>query len=505
MRISWVIAVMFGLAAMSHASVTKPANASKDRQEQVENTEESIGQGIAYLRDGNSGAAAAALTTAIHSPVFPELPPKDRQRALLLSGLIAYDKKDYASAHELLKQTTIINSPDISEKADKAAWNARLESAFYLQDYRDSALCVTHMAQHWPAAVTAFYPGVMSRIETRIKGTDAELERGYLQALFDMNWDDHTGSANTLWRDLTLLWLKQGNMQKAILVSQRIASARAVVSMIVDKRFDPITQGRTFDVDQMSKKELLDARAAVSAAPDQLKPVTVLQQALLDTHHYAEALAVSDEVIAKVGDGQGANAYKDFDQFYVWVLDARARALVRLGRWNEAVNQWEHAARRPEQGAMNVSQVINLASLYTKLQRPKEALNTLSDIGEMAPYGRMQLELVKLKAAVQLNDQAAITEHLNYLRTHRTDAITAWQSALVVTNNIDAAADLLVERLDNETWRSDALVSMQDYLDTTETPISAEQTQRWKRVVAQPKVQKALTKVGRIEHFNLDP
>jgi beta-barrel assembly-enhancing protease len=505
MRTSWIASALLGLAVMAHASVTRPVDPPQDHQELINNAEENIDQGVAYLRDGNSESAAAALDKAIHSPVFAELPPNDRKRALVVSGLMAYDKRDYATALGLLKQATAISSPDRNEKIDKAAWNGRLESAVYVQDYRDGALSATYVAQHWPTAINALYPGAMYQIEAGIKGTDADLERNYLQALFDMNWDDHFGTTNNFWRDLSLLWLKKGDMQRALLVSQRITSARTVVSMLVDKRFDHITQAQSLDINQIIQKELAGAKAAVSAAPDELKFVAVLQDRLLDAHHYAEALSVSDGVIAKVGDGGGAKAYKDFDQFYVWVLDERARTLVRLGRWDDAVNQWRHAARRPEQGGMNVSQVINLAALYTSLQRPGDALDTLSDLGQLTPYGRMQLESVKLRVAIEQKDKAAIAEHLDYLRAHRVDAISTWQAALIVTDNKDAAADLLVERLSNESWRSEALVDMQDFLDTAETPFSAEEERRWKDIVADPKVQRELVKVGRVEHFNMDP
>lgn len=505
MRTPWLASALLGVAVLAHASVTNPKALPKDHQQQIDNAEESIDQGVAYLRDDNSDAASTALDTAIRSSAFADLPASYQQRALVLSGLIAFEKKDYATAHDQMKRATSIDSPDLIAKLDETAWNYRFQSAYYLENNRDGALSIIHIAQHWPTAIKEVNRGVIYQIDRGIKGKDADLERDYLQALADINWDDDFNASDSLWRDLALLWLRQGDVQKAIQVSQRIKSARIVVAMLVDKRFDPITQANHFDIDQIIDKQLASAKAAVAAAPDKLQPVTVLQGLLLDTHHYAEALSVSDAAIAKAGGNGGAKAYTDFDDSYVWVLDNRARTLVALGRWDDAVTQWQHAARRPEQGAMNVSQVINLADFYTILQRPKDALDTLTDLGEMSPFGRMQLEGVKLKAAVEQNDKAAISVHLDYLRDHRADAISAWQEALIVTNNMDAATDLLVERLANEAWRSEALVDMQDYLDSPGTPFATEEMRRWKAIVAEPKVQSELAKVGRIEHFNLDP
>ncbi|MHA6204118.1 hypothetical protein ACXU4B_06840 [Dyella soli] len=154
---------------------------------------------------------------------------------------------------------------------------------------------------------------------------------------------------------------------------------------------------------------------------------------------------------------------------------------------------------------MNVSQIINLGSFYAGLHRPGEALAMVSELGPMSPFGRMQLEIVKLEIALQQGDRAAVATHLAYMREHRADAIATWQSALLVAGDLDAAADLLVERLDHEEWRSAALDDMQQYADMRLTPVDAQCLQRWRAIIARPAVQQALAKVGRVEHFNLDP
>lgn len=49
-----------------------------------------------------------------------------------------------------------------------------------------------------------------------------------------------------------------------------------------------------------------------------------------------------------------------------------------------------------------------------------------------------------------------------------------------------------------------ASITPQDYAEVRMTPIEARRLQRWHTVLAQPKVRKALARVGRIEHFNLE-
>lgn len=501
MRSTFAATLLLAVALSAHATVATRANPPPGLEDSIRATTNMIDQGLGHIRDNDADAARASLDQAIHSSAFDFLPQDQQYRALALAGLLAFDRKDYVQAHELLERATGFSI------ANEAVWRARFESAFNIRDFRDGAKCLTVLSSRWPTSVEQLNPGTVFQVELGIKGTAPVLERDYLQALFDMGWDDHTGGADTLWHDLALLWLEAGEAQKAASVAARISSVRTKLSMRVDKRFDGITRAdpQAYDIDRIVQENLSKARAAVTATPDELKPVYVLQGQLIDAHHYAEAVAAADAVIAKTGNGSDPSAYTDFDQSYNWVLDGRARALARMGRWDDAIAQWRHAARRPENGAMNVSQAINLAGLYARLRRPKEAVDMLQGMSGMSPYGRMQYEKVQLEIAVEQGDQAATAKHLSYLREHRADAIATWQTALLLTGDLDGASDLLVERLDNPRWRDDALVDMQHYLDIAETPVGAEVEQRWNEIQTRPAVQKALSRFGRIEHFNLDP
>jgi len=116
----------------------------------------------------------------------------------------------------------------------------------------------------------------------------------------------------------------------------------------------------------------------------------------------------------------------------------------------------------------------------------------------------MQLGLVKLQVALQRKDAAAARE-LEYMRVHREDAMGTWQLALLVRNDLDAAGDLVVERLRHPAWRTQALTDMHHYAEVRMTPGEAERQARWVQVLSQPRVQAAWRKVGRIERFNLGP
>jgi tetratricopeptide (TPR) repeat protein len=275
--------------------------------------------------------------------------------------------------------------------------------------------------------------------------------------------------------------------------------------MRVDKRFDKLRRADpgAFDVKQASATSLARAEDRVHANPKRLQPIAQLLYVMLKTRQTERALHIADEVIANAGDGHGKELYDDFGEYYPWIIDVRATTLWQLGRWDEAVTQQRHAARYPEHGELNVSQALNLSSYYAQLGRVDDALDATSDLGVMSPYGRMQLEAVGVIGAVQRGDAAGIATHLDYMRIHRGDSLSTYQSALLDANRLDEAADLLVERLRNLAWRADALAEIQIYVDTPMTPLVQTREARRRAMIATASVRRALAKVGRIEKVPL--
>lgn len=503
MRSALVLAALLTATSSIQASITTTPLSATTPEELVDSTRAAIQLGYQYARRNDLSSAAAAFGSAIQSSGFARLPEEERYQTLLLAGQIAEDTGKHQAAHVLLVQASE------SSKADSLAWHSRLAAAFYLQDYRDSAECVTAIARRWPDTLGQINDQAIYAIEGSLDADQAQTgqQQRLLQALFDAKWTDDDGEPSQFWRDLTRLLLKKGDMDGATMVAGRIRSARVALSMRVDKRFDPITQANpsAYDVDRLVAAEIAAARAQTRVDPGELRPWVLLQGLLLDTLQYDEALAIADDIIARVRNGQGTSIYSDFNDEYPWLLDRRANTLEGLGRWDEAVRQRELAARRPEGGVMNVSQVINLGALYANLQRSEDALDAVSEVGPMSAFGRMQLESVRLQATLQQGDETAAARHMAYLREHRTDAIAAWGDALLLQGDLDAAADVLVERLRSDRWLTDALVEMQQYADVRRAPADAERLERWRAMLAKPKVLAALDKVGRIERFNLAP
>ena len=498
MRKAWLFMALVVLPGVALGSVSKPsAPVATDSMTIVRGK---LVDAFKLSRSGDSTASMALLQEALQLPAFAKLPPKEQQAAMLLAGAIDDDRGEYKASHEFLVKATDGAPPMLQ------AWQVRLDASVRIEDYRDAAHCVATIARQWPNELGSAHDHMLYVIKHGLDVIDApDEELELLEALFDIHWTDQNGYSETYWFELTRLLIEKGAIAKATTVAKSIHSARMAIAMRVDKRFDAVIQANkdAFDIDRMAADEIKQADIVSKEYPDKLAPLVHLQDLLNENLQYQRVIAITDDTVAKVAEGKGPAIYSDFDDYYVWMLNRRSSALQGLGRWDEAAAQLAGAAQHTENGHVNVSQILNLANLDANLLRPKEALDALAKLGQPSPYGRMQLEKVMLKIAVQQKDEAGIREHLAYLRDNRNEAIDTWQDALLVVGDENAAADLLIERLHNPKWRNDALVEMQDYADTPVSPFYRGVETHWKNVIKRPKVREVANKVGRIESFHL--
>jgi hypothetical protein len=115
------------------------------------------------------------------------------------------------------------------------------------------------------------------------------------------------------------------------------------------------------------------------------------------------------------------------------------------------------------------------------------------------------VQAVRLCAALQLNDTEAANESLAYLKEHQADSPRTYQRALVDAGDRDGAARLIIERLNDPSLRSDALVEIQNYNDTGDLPENLKSRERYGEILRRNDVRAAIVKVGRIESFGVAP
>ena len=366
-----------------------------------------IDESLKLVAGHHFAEAESVIQPVIHAKNFERLPSAEQYRALLTAARLGYTlnhpKLEYESRVRLLAL------PEATSE-DRAS---RVRAAYRLQDTAEIVIGLTDMARKSPERLEKFNAqfilGVIWDAKRRLpyRSTLPLLEELYA-AHWKTKWDQEPSG---LWTDLALLLLEQNRVTEAIDVSSHATDEYAVISMRADRRFDAITAANPpqFEVDMALKRDLEHFQSAAERAPKSLTPKTAVIGLLMEQQHYGAALAAADGVVADIRmRGDAKQWYDDFDDEYAWVLDSRSRALRRLGRWEEGLDQLAAASWVLDKDGKNVSQVINLGGLYCDLGKPKEALGSLVRLGtDMSSYGRMQEAGVRLDAAVQLGDTIA--------------------------------------------------------------------------------------------------
>jgi len=220
-----------------------------------------------------------------------------------------------------------------------------------------------------------------------------------------------------------------------------------------------------------------------------------------------------DEALAR--SKSDPKSFSDYDDYVNWIYNDRARALTLVGRHKEAIEQLVMAARMPEKGHANVSQVINLAEAYNSEGRPRDALNTVMglEMAKPSPYGMMELEHARGCAYAQLQDQANLKKSLDYVKGHPSDGRGPLLQTLICANDLDEVAKLVIAELSDPASRGDVLYALQNYLEDPEataedpeaTAVDKETRRRLLSVRGRPDVMRAISAVGRIESYPVLP
>jgi hypothetical protein len=494
-----IISVFF-LVALTSCASNGPSNVSSSERAQITQ----IDLAVKLVSEHQFAEAEAIIQPLIHSKNFDRLPSAEQYRALLTAAKLAFTLKEpkleYQSRVRLLALPEATGDDRMS----------RLNAANRLNDTAEKLASLTDLAQKNPERLDHMNYQFILRV---LNDSEKQLSHGaalpLMQALYAAHWKVVWGmEPSGTWQDFALLLLEQNRLSEAIDVSTHVSDEYALISMRSDRRFDAISAANPaqFDVDAAIRKALDHFQSLAERTPKSLTPRVVVLERLLEVQRYGAALAVADGLVAEIRlHADPKQWYDDFDDRYVWILDTRSRLLRRLGRWDEGVDQLAAASWVLEKDGKNVSQVINLGELYCDLGNPKNGLDTLVRLGsDISSYGRMQEAAVRLDAAIQIGDAEQAEKWFGFIKEHRLDAPRTYEDALLRMNDLDTAAKWLIERLEDKDLRSAALLTLQQYAVPRETTRQAELRKRRREVMARPDVQAEVSKVGRVEKYNLE-
>jgi tetratricopeptide (TPR) repeat protein len=194
--------------------------------------------------------------------------------------------------------------------------------------------------------------------------------------------------------------------------------------------------------------------------------------------------------------------YDDTDAELTWVFVARGRALIALGRYDEALADFRRACEvaRPDDA---VRITLRLAALLAGLKRPQEALESLPPLDKQDVHTRARGDLIRVMAASELGDSSITESAVQDLKGSAPDDRATLEKALIVADRTDEAAQVLVARLSDPDFRSDALEELQDFVELPDpAPISSWKT-RLAALRTRPDVRRSIDSYGRVRSYRI--
>jgi tetratricopeptide (TPR) repeat protein len=446
--------------------------------------------------------AADAVDETLSMDEFLALDRSLQFRVFLFGAFADRGREDYLGAHEFMVLAT--EFPD----ANAEHWLMRAQYASWVDAWADAALALTNVARRWPDYLADVDDHLITRIAFRFNddGKHKAEKLDLLNALFAANFALEAGTQpEGLWQELILDSLARNDLRRARAISKRLQSATTLLHLRADRRFDALVKAepRAFKLSAAVDRECKRLAKAVFAHPRSLGVRVQYGYALLEAGRFVEVLALTEDVIARVTIAPpDAAPYDDIGDQVNWIYNHKAAALRALGKWEDALAVMEAGRVQRERGSINVSQAINLGWHYLDFGKPEKALAALDGIDwarSLSPYGRMQLQYVRYRAYLQLDNAQEADNVFAYLREHREDAEDTWQLAMLDARDFDGAAALLIARLRDPEKRLGALAEVQEYQPLPRLPNQAEDQARWEQLVTRADVAAAIDEVGRRE------
>lgn len=457
-------------------------------------------------------AGLAGVYGCAHAPVAPPVPGTSQvdstanYHELLEAGITAYKIEELERAHDFFVRACNLDAEH------HYGCLFRLELALELEDEADAIRALTSLAERWPETLAELRDEFMIEfLWSSLRQRDGDSAYRLLDAVWRADWGLFgTMQPDYLWMRLALMHSERGNADAAREVVAMLAHPNVMILIRADRRFDELGP---VPASELPWNDVVDDYLArlytvAEQQPTMLAPLVALTAELIAARRYHEALAITVKVMSDVERLAGAGdsqAFSDMDSQYHWILDHGALAMFNLGLWQEAVELQQEASRLLEDGQPNVSQAINLAGFHLALEQPREALAAIESVTDVSPYGLMQLELIRLTAALDLDDEPESRRALGYLSERVDDAPWTTVKAFLTAERMDEAAAALATALADPQHRAEILDQLQDYVRPAAVPRLQIWRDRVDALLARDDVQAAIQAVGRIESYDYCP
>jgi len=460
-----------------------------------------VDEAITRTRNRDARGVVELLTPIVTTPAFESLDENYRYWGYFLLGASLYDTGAFADA--LVHLRTATGYP----QARGHDWYIRFWTAVQADNYPDAIDSMTMLSQRWPTSLQDLQEESVTRLIRRVRRMpDADArERQVLLALRVGGWRSNEPFVDQSyrWRTLARLLLEQGDVEQARVIARDVTRAHPRLTMLVDSRYDPLVSEseRAQDFQALLERNLEITSALAAEHPDRLEGALSVADMLLDFGRADQAMPLIDAAIARALSPLSEGRFSDQDKWINWAYDHRARALMQLGRRDEAVEALRRGARRPENGGVNVSQTINLAELLMRVGRADEALAELAefDEAETSPYGWMNASYVRVCAHAQRGDVAAANALAEQMRARAEDSLRVMRQTELCLGNIEGAARHYVASFERSDDLAGALWDAQEFLPRPQpTAHDLRMGEAFQIMLARPEVQAAINRHGHV-------
>jgi len=476
------------------------------------NPSRTLGDAWAKIRSGDYKIAEVDLRAFLGSPDIDHVSARLRFAAYLGLSICQNANRESQGVYESLIRAGEI-APDLR---NFEYWQMLMAAAVTTGHNYVAAEALSAALLAAPAKAQGIDIGLIWTImDATREMNDGGYHRHMLQqALWQAGYrpDDEAKRAGlqSFWAELFEYDVDHGETGQAQSYLTEIFDPYQIVRLRADNRYRQALLGdsRYADNDVVNRRYIDYLRKQAADQPRSVAAQQLLAEALRNVGAPAESLAVIDTAIEKINSAPADRPpFDDLADNLRWMLDSRAKALSRLGRWNEALSAAQAARDEANRQKKDVaSQTINFGEMLYRLGRPQEALRAVQDVdgNTASEYGLSELAQVKVCAYAQSGEKAKARAAVDALLVHPNLDPESVRSALLCIDDEDRLAQVILGRLKDQLTRNYELAADQAYAPTPNpTPFLATMARRLNTVLHRPDVRAALSRYGVVESYPL--
>jgi tetratricopeptide (TPR) repeat protein len=456
----------------------------------------------ARMMEGDVESALSEGAALLQRPEFKASSDDFRYRALLALGMLEAHAGSAKQGQAYLDEAATI-SPD---RLDAGYWQLYAVVAKENKNHDGAAVAMTEVARQNPKLLAQwegrFAFGILRNAR---KSSPPEIYHELAGTLWTAGFDldDDFISLDPIWIDLLENYISEGRPDAAAAVADGLRDANSLAALSYDLRLSDYARADVYQAYRDARQaEIADGKALVDEHPRDASKVMRVASDLADFNRLDEGLALLDGAIGRADAALGKPAFDDEEDYLAWLHNIRARILMKLGRWEEAITaQIKSRDISNSYQPGEVSQSVNLGDFYYVLGEADKALEAVAqiDTGTASAFGMSAIKEVEACAYHQNGDAAKSSAAVEFLVANVDVNFQAAKLALLCVGDVDRLAGIVISRLEDPGTRREMLSDLQVYMPPPARPeITVRMDELYAGLSRREDVKAALETTGRI-------